>query len=61
MALILTFLGKGGCGCSTLAVAMAKKLASEGSRVLLGHSRPDPRALAVAGASLDLRAHSLGG
>ncbi|MEM8778057.1 MAG: ArsA family ATPase [Cyanobacteria bacterium P01_G01_bin.49] len=35
MALILTFLGKGGSGCSTVAIATAKKLASAGSRVLL--------------------------
>ena len=34
MALILTFLGKGGTGCSTVAIATAKKLASAGSRVL---------------------------
>jgi anion-transporting ArsA/GET3 family ATPase len=42
MALILTFLGKGGCGCTTLAVAMAKRLASEGSRVLLAIQDPTP-------------------
>lgn len=35
MALILTFLGKGGSGCSTVAIATAKKLAAAGSRVLL--------------------------
>ena len=34
MALILTFLGKGGSGCSTVAIATAKKLATTGSRVL---------------------------
>ncbi|MEL4898381.1 Get3/ArsA fold putative tail anchor-mediating ATPase NosAFP [Crocosphaera sp. Alani8] len=34
MALILTFLGKGGSGCSTVAIAAAKKLAAGGSRVL---------------------------
>lgn len=34
MALILTFLGKGGSGCSTVAIATAKKLATAGSRVL---------------------------
>lgn len=35
MALILTFLGKGGSGSSTVAIATAKKLASSGSRVIL--------------------------
>lgn len=35
MALILTYLGKGGCGCTTLAIATAKRLAQEGRRVLL--------------------------
>lgn len=34
MALILTFLGKGGSGRSTVAIATAKKLAKGGSRVL---------------------------
>ncbi len=34
MALILTFLGKGGSGCSTIAIATAKKLSTAGSRVL---------------------------
>ena len=35
MALILTFLGKGGTGRTTIAIAAAKKLASLGKRVLL--------------------------
>ncbi|MEO0755651.1 MAG: ArsA family ATPase [Cyanobacteria bacterium J06648_16] len=35
MALILTFLGKGGVGRSVSAIATAKKLASQGQRVLL--------------------------
>lgn len=35
MALILTFLGKGGSGRSTCAIATAKKLAAQGQRVLL--------------------------
>ncbi|MBT9313744.1 Get3/ArsA fold putative tail anchor-mediating ATPase NosAFP [Leptothoe kymatousa] len=35
MALILTFLGKGGSGRSTCAIATAKKLANQGQRVLL--------------------------
>ena len=35
MSLILTFLGKGGSGRTTIAIASAKKLASQGKRVLL--------------------------
>lgn len=35
MALILTFLGKGGTGRTTMAIAAAKRLASQGKRVLL--------------------------
>ncbi len=35
MALILTFLGKGGSGRSTVAIATAKKLSAQGQRVLL--------------------------
>ncbi len=35
MSLILTFLGKGGSGRTTIAIAAAKKLASQGKRVLL--------------------------
>ncbi|MGD1856729.1 MAG: ArsA family ATPase [Leptolyngbyaceae cyanobacterium] len=35
MALILTFLGKGGSGRSSCAIAAAKKLSAEGQRVLL--------------------------
>jgi arsenite-transporting ATPase len=35
MSLILTFLGKGGSGSTTVAIAAAKKMASLGSRVLL--------------------------
>ena len=35
MAQILTFLGKGGCGSTTFAIATAKQLAAQGRRVLL--------------------------
>ncbi len=35
MALILTYLGKGGCGSTTLAIATGKRLAQVGQRVLL--------------------------
>lgn len=42
MALILTFLGKGGTGRTTIAIATAKKLASEGKRVLLAGQDSGP-------------------
>ncbi|MGK7873127.1 MAG: ArsA family ATPase [Xenococcaceae cyanobacterium] len=42
MTLILTFLGKGGSGRSTVAIAAAKKLASLGDRVLLAGQDPGP-------------------
>jgi anion-transporting ArsA/GET3 family ATPase len=39
MSFILTFLGKGGTGRTTVAIAAAKALASQGQRVLLlGHN-----------------------
>lgn len=42
MSLILTFLGKGGCGRTTIAIAAAKKMASLGSKVLLVGQDPSP-------------------
>lgn len=42
MAKILTFLGKGGTGRSTLAIAAAKGLAAKGQRVLLVGQSADP-------------------
>ena len=42
MAFILTFLGKGGSGRTTVAIAAAKQLASSGSRVLLAGQDPGP-------------------
>ncbi|WP_024544590.1 ArsA family ATPase [Picosynechococcus sp. NKBG15041c] len=42
MAFILTFLGKGGVGRSTVAIAAAKKYASSGQRVLLIGQDPSP-------------------
>ena len=42
MALILTFLGKGGTGRTTVAIAAAKKLANQGARVLLAGVDPGP-------------------
>lgn len=42
MALILTFLGKGGTGRTTLAIATAKRFASQGQRVLLAGQDSGP-------------------
>ncbi|MEB3226415.1 MAG: ArsA family ATPase [Synechococcus sp.] len=42
MAFILTFLGKGGVGRSTVAIAAAKKFAQMGKRVLLIGQDPSP-------------------
>lgn len=42
MTLILTFLGKGGTGRTTIAVATAKRLAQEGKRVLLATQDNSP-------------------
>ena len=51
MALILTFLGKGGSGRTTVAIAAAKKLASLGSKVLLVGQDPSPAFGLLLGAS----------
>lgn len=42
MALILTFLGKGGTGRTTVAIAAAKQLSNRGQRVLLVGQDPSP-------------------
>lgn len=42
MAQILTFLGKGGVGCTTIAIATAKRFADQGKRVLLVGQEPGP-------------------
>jgi anion-transporting ArsA/GET3 family ATPase len=42
MALVLTFLGKGGTGRTTVAIAAAKQFASQGKRVLLVGQDPSP-------------------
>lgn len=42
MSLILTFLGKGGVGRSTIAIATAKRFAAQGRRVLLVSQDPTP-------------------
>ncbi|MBF2080156.1 MAG: ArsA family ATPase [Synechococcales cyanobacterium T60_A2020_003] len=52
MSLILTFLGKGGTGCTTLAIATAKSLSQRGQRVLLVGQDPTPAFGMAIGASL---------
>ncbi|MGK7928950.1 MAG: ArsA family ATPase [Spirulina sp.] len=42
MAQLITFLGKGGVGCTTVAIAAAKKLAKNGDRILLASQDPSP-------------------
>ena len=52
MALILTFLGKGGTGRTTIAIAAAKKLATLGQRVLLAGQDPGPALGLLLGTSI---------
>ena len=52
MSLILTFLGKGGTGRTTVAIATAKKLASQGKRVLLAGQGTNPALNLILGANL---------
>ncbi len=42
MAFLLTFLGKGGVGCTTVAIAAAHHLASQGKRVLFASQDASP-------------------
>lgn len=53
MSLILTFLGKGGSGRTTIAIAAAKKLASQGKRVLLAAEDTGPALGLLLGTSLN--------
>lgn len=52
MSLILTFLGKGGTGRTTVAIATAKRFASEGKRVLLAGQDAGPTFSLLVGAPL---------
>ncbi|MFK8182940.1 MAG: ArsA family ATPase [Phormidesmis sp.] len=52
MTLILTFLGKGGSGCSTVAIAAAQKLSAEGKRVLFFSQEAGPAVSMLLGADL---------
>lgn len=60
MALILTFLGKGGTGRTTIAIATAKKLASLGQRVLLVGQDPTPAFPLLLGVSPDSHPQDIG-
>ena len=53
MSFILTFLGKGGSGRTTMAIATAKKFASLGSSVLLVGQDPSPALSILLGQSVD--------
>lgn len=53
MALIITFLGKGGTGKTTVAIAAAKKLARQGQRVLLLTQDTSPAFPLLLGVELD--------
>ncbi len=52
MARIITFLGKGGVGCTTIAIGAAKRLASQGQRVLFATQAPGPAVGLLLGATL---------
>lgn len=52
MAFILTFLGKGGTGRTTMAIAAAHQMASRGERVLLLSQDPSPAFEALLGQTL---------
>ena len=52
MTLILTFLGKGGTGRSTIAIAAAQKLANAGSRVLLVSQEAGPALSILTGSEI---------
>jgi anion-transporting ArsA/GET3 family ATPase len=52
MALVLTFLGKGGTGRSTMAIAAARQFAAQGKRVLLAGQDPTPAFSLLVGVTL---------
>lgn len=56
MTLILTFLGKGGSGCSTVAIAAAQKLSEEGKRVLFFSQEAGPAVSMLLGTKLSASA-----
>lgn len=52
MARIITFLGKGGVGRTTIAIAAAKRFANQGKRVLFATQAPGPAVGLLLGATL---------
>ncbi len=52
MAFVLTFLGKGGTGRTTIAIAAAKQLAAQGKRVLLASQDRSPALSILLGTTL---------
>ncbi len=59
MARILTFLGKGGVGRTTIAIAAAKRFASQGQRVLFATQDPGPAPGLLLGVTLQPQPQSL--
>ncbi|NJN39403.1 MAG: ArsA family ATPase [Acaryochloridaceae cyanobacterium CSU_3_4] len=60
MAFLLTFLGKGGTGRTTVAIASAKQLAEQGYRVLLASQNPAPGFEVMVGATIGTDPQELG-
>lgn len=60
MAFLLTFLGKGGTGRTTVAIATAKQYAEQGYRVLLASQNPGPGFDLMMGATVGTDPQELG-
>jgi len=60
MAFLLTFLGKGGTGRTTVAIAAAKQFAEQGYRVLLASQNPGPGFDLMMGAPIGTDPQELG-
>ncbi|MDY6785401.1 MAG: ArsA family ATPase [Cyanobacteriota bacterium] len=60
MARVITFLGKGGVGRTTIAIAAAKQLSQQGSRVLLASSDTSPAFGILLGATVGSEPQSIG-
>jgi arsenite-transporting ATPase len=59
MARILTFLGKGGTGRTTVAIAAAKQCAAQGNRVLFAGQDPSPALSLLVGVPLSAEPQSI--